>query len=346
MKRLALACEQIAATTKKLQKTTIVADYLKSCQPEEASASAVFLSGRPFPIWEETTLQVGGTLLWKLIAEISGRPERDLTDAYRRLGDLGAVSAEILPARDGSELSIMDVQSRFRQVASARGPAAKGAYVSDLLTQVSPLEAKYIIKIMTGDLRIGLKESLVEEATAKAYGSTLSQVQRANMLLGDIGETVRFAIEGRLAEARMRLFHPLGFMLASPAESAEQALSYFENVLVEDKYDGIRAQAHCANGEVRIFSRTRDEITESFPELPDALSGLPDDVILDGEIVAWNYDGFKEVEPSGRALPFSALQPRLGRKQVSEKLMKQVPIAYLAFDVLYARGELLLERPL
>ena len=88
----------------------------------------------------------------------------------------------------------------------------------------------------------------------------------------------------------MRLFHPLGFMLASPAESAEEALSYFENALVEDKYDGIRAQAHCSGGEVRIFSRTRDEITESFPELPEALAGLPDDVILDGEIVAWKYD--------------------------------------------------------
>ena len=109
------------------------------------------------------------------------------------------------------------------------------------------------------------------------------------MLLGDIGETLKLAVAGKLGEAKMRLFHPLGFMLASPAESAEQALSYFQNALVEDKYDGIRAQAHCSGGEVRIFSRTRDEITESFPELPDALSGLPQDTILDGEIVAWSY---------------------------------------------------------
>ncbi len=126
---------------------------------------------------------------------------------------------------------------------------------------------------MTGDLRIGLKESLVEEAIAKAYGGTLAEVQRANMLLGDIGETLKLAAAGKLDEAKMRLFHPLGFMLASPAESAEQALSYFENALVEDKYDGIRAQAHCSGGEVRIFSRTRDEITESFPELAGRAGG-------------------------------------------------------------------------
>ena len=128
------------------------------------------------------------------------------------------------------------------------------------------------------------------------------------MLLGDIGETVRLASEGRLAQAEMRLFHPLGFMLASPIESAEEGLSYFAEAAVEDKYDGIRAQAHVAGGEVKFFSRTRDEITESFPELPDVLAGLSQDAILDGEIVAWNY-------PAGHARPFSVLQQRLGQEE-------------------------------
>ncbi len=164
------------------------------------------------------------------------------------------------------------------------------------------------------------------------------------MLLGDIGETLHLAAERRLAEARMRLFHPLGFMLASPAESAEDALSYFQNAWVEDKYDGIRAQAHCSGDTVRFFSRTRDEITESFPELPEAFAGLPQDAILDGEIVAWSYL-MGEQDESGRALPFNALQQRLGRKRVSEKLMREVPVTYLVFDVLYAGSELLIDRP-
>jgi DNA ligase-1 len=193
-------------------------------------------------------------------------------------------------------------------------------------------------------LRIGLKESLVEEAIAQAYDATLVQIQRANMLLGNIGETLQLAAERRLAEARMRLFHPLGFMLASPAESAEDALSYFQNAWVEDKYDGIRAQAHCSGDTVRFFSRTRDEITESFPELPEAFAGLPQDAILDGEIVAWSYL-MGEQDESGRALPFNALQQRLGRKRVSEKLMREVPVTYLVFDVLYAGSELLIDRP-
>jgi DNA ligase-1 len=393
MVKLAEACERIAATTKKLEKTAIVAEYLKSRTPDEASVASVFLSGRPFPVWEETTLQVGGSLLWRIVAELSGKSETELTAAYRQFGDLGAVTERVLggdhvgtgtPARPsrakpGSGLSVTEVAARFRQIAAARGAAAKSALVRELLSLSTPLEAKYIVKIMTGDLRIGLKESLVEEAIAKAYGATLREVQRANMLLGDIGETLKLAAAGKLGDARikMRMFHPLGFMLASPAESAEQALSYFPNALVEDKYDGIRAQAHCSNGEVRIFSRTRDEITESFPELPTALAGLPGSVILDGEIVAWSYasaislpeqsvdlDNVARASPqrsgghpahragsetdlqAGSALPFSTLQQRLGRKQVSEKLMLQVPVAYLVFDVLYAGGELLLEHPL
>jgi DNA ligase 1 len=345
MLQLAQSCEQIAGTTKKLEKIAIVADYLKSRTVREAAVSAVFLSGRPFPVWEETTLNVGGALLWRVVEEVSGRPERDLSEAYRRHGDLGTVAAEVLPSGNARDLSVTEIQDRFRKIAAARGPAAKSALVRELLSQVTPLEAKYILKIMTGDLRIGLKESLVEEAIAKAYGSTLAHVQRANMLLGDIGQTLEFAASATLDQAKMRMFHPLGFMLASPVESAEEGLSYFENALVEDKYDGIRAQAHCAGGEVKLFSRTRDDITESFPELPDVLAGIPQEVILDGEIVAWSYL-VGELNELGRALPFSALQKRLGRKKVSDELMRRVPVAYLVFDVLYAGGKLLLEQPL
>jgi len=346
MQRLARSCEQIASTSKKLQKIAIVADFFKSIPSDEAAVAAVFLSGRPFPVWEETTLQVGGALMWRIVQEVSGKSEKELTAVYREVGDLGAVAGKVLPEPAGkADLTPLEVQAQFRQIAVARGPAAKGARMRQLLSQVTPLEAKYVIKILTGDLRIGLKESLVEEAIAKAYDGTLAEVQRANLLLGDIGETLRLAAGQKLGNAHMRLFHPLGFMLASPAESSTEALSYFENASIEDKYDGIRAQAHCSEGKVRFFSRTRDEITESFPELPEALSGLPQDAILDGEIVAWSYLAAESGE-AGRALPFSALQQRLGRKQVSQEIMRKVPVAFLAFDLLYAGGELLIDRPL
>ncbi len=363
MQRFSSACEAIAGTTKKLLKIGIVAEYLKSRTTDEAAVSAVFLSGRAFPAWEETTLQFGGRSLWQIVAELAGKDSDELTAAYRRHGDLGAVAGEVLPEHAGQGLGVLEVEATFRQIAAARGAAAKAALVRDLISRAAPLEAKYIVKIITGDLRIGLKESLVEEAIARAYGGTLAEVQGANMLLGDLGQTLRLAAESKLAEAKMRMFHPLGFMLASPIESAEEGLSYFADAAVEDKYDGIRAQAHVANGEVRFFSRTRDEITESFPELPDALAGLPQDAILDGEIVAWDYpkdlsktwevvdEAASDVSEQkavnlGRARPFSVLQQRLGRKKVSDKMLREIPVAFLVFDVLYAGGELVMDRPL
>ena len=358
MLRFAQTCEAIAATTKKLEKTAIVADYLRLLPVGEASLAAIFLSGRPFAAYRETTLQVGGSLLWRTIKELSGKSEQELTESYRRHGDAGSVAAEVLPDAPQAVLSLGTVSQVFEQIAAVRGPAAKGHLLREVLRQAAPLEAKYIVKIISGDLRIGLKESLVEEAIAKAFDAPFDQVKRANMLLGDVGETLLLATAGKLAEARMRIFHAIDFMLASPVESAEEALSYFKNAAVEDKYDGIRAQAHISQGEVRLFSRTRDEITESFPELPSVLGGLPDGTILDGEIVAWSPGGLgtparqisalttNPAGAEGRAFPFSTLQQRLGRKKVSERMMREVPVAYLVFDVLCSGGELLLDRSL
>jgi DNA ligase-1 len=153
---------------------------------------------------------------------------------------------------------------------------------------------------------------------------------------------LRLAAEHKLDQAQMRLFHPIGFMLASPAQDAEEALSYLDRATVEDKYDGIRAQAHVGGKEdprVRLFSRTLDEISPAFPELPPALRAFPEPLILDGEILAWSPD-------TAQALPFSELQKRLGRKKVSEDMLRRVPVVYMAFDVLFASGELLIEKPL
>ncbi|MGA9529604.1 MAG: ATP-dependent DNA ligase, partial [Terriglobales bacterium] len=287
MLRFAQTAESVAATNSKLAKIALVADYLRSLPIPDAAIAAIFLSGRPFAAHLETTLQVGGALLWRVIADLSGKSETQLLETYRRHGDSGSVAADALPDVQPT-LSLSDIQHAFAEIAAASGPAPKTLLLRQLLARATPLEAKYIVKIISGDLRIGLKESLVEEAIARAFSAKLDQVKRANMLLGDLGETLALAAEGKLAQAHLRLFHPIDFMLASPVESAENALSYFENAAVEDKYDGIRAQAHIGGGDVRLFSRTRDEITGAFPELPIALAGLPHDAILDGEIVAWS----------------------------------------------------------
>jgi DNA ligase 1 len=343
MQLFAETCERIAATTKKTAKVAMLAEYLRARTIGEAAIAAVFLSGRAFPAFDERTLQIGGSALWKLVSEITGAHASAMTAAYRKRGDLGAAAYDVLLARAPSQSSITlaEVRAVFDHVAETRTPAAKAAILKSLLERATALEAKYILKIITGELRIGLKESLVEEAIAKAYDEPFAAVQRANMLLGDVGGTLELTAEHRSEHARMRLFHPIGFMLASPAADAEEAFHYFEHAQVEDKYDGIRAQAHCAGGVVKLFSRTLDEVTSSFPELVPALAEFSGEVILDGEIVAWHH-----AEDGGHARPFGEIQKRLGRKQVSERLIKEVPVAYVVFDVIYAGGELTLDRPL
>lgn len=343
MDTFAGTCEAIAATTRKTEKTKIVADYLRSLASETAPRAAQFLAGQVFPVWEERTLQLGGAQLWRAMAAITGKSEHELSAAYRRHGDLGSAAADVLEgiAPKLSELSIADLESVFDKIASSRDTVTRMAEVQEVLLRLSPLGAKYLVKLITGDMRIGLKESLVEEAVAKAWERPLDQVQRANMLLGDLAETTYLAIENRLGEARLRLFHPIGFMLASPAEDSNDAFEYFEHARVEDKYDGIRAQAHVAEQRVRIFSRTRDDITESFPELVPWLAALPQRAVLDGEILGWDFD-----EDGGRALPFSSLQKRLGRKRVSRTLLREIPVAYVVFDVLQIGDELVIDESL
>jgi len=345
MLRFAQLCEAVAKTTKKLEKRRLVADYFRQQPEQTASLAAIFLSGDVYPAFSERTLNVGGATVWRAVQQLTARSEQEMAEAYRRHGDVGAAAYELWPAEfTGSVLTLPDLAKLLDDIATARGPAAKLEQVSALLRQCSALEAKYAIKMMVGDLRIGMRESLVEEAIAAAYEKSELAVRRANMLLGDLGETLRLAAEDRLEEARMRLFHPLGFMLAAEVKSSEEATSYFTDAQIEDKYDGIRAQVHCGEGRVRIFSRTQDEISESFPELPPVFQNSPEPLVLDGEILAWGTLDMKNA--TGSALPFSALQRRLGRKRVSDKLMREVPVVYVAFDVLFADNELVIDRPL
>ncbi|HEX7175014.1 MAG TPA: ATP-dependent DNA ligase, partial [Pyrinomonadaceae bacterium] len=222
-------------------------------------------------------------------------------------------------------------------LSGTRGTKSKKALVVEALRNATPLEAKYLVKLLTGDLRIGLKEGLVEDSVARAFERPLAEVAHANMLTGDIGEAAVLARRGEHAGLTMRLFHPIKFMLATAAEDlADVARQMPEEFYVEDKFDGIRAQAHAERGRVAIYTRTLDEVTHRFPELVAPLAALPPGVLIDGEIVPVR---------GPEILPFQELQKRLGRKTVGEELLASVPVAFIAYDLLYAAGRVLIGEP-
>jgi DNA ligase-1 len=381
-------CDALAATTKKLEKRALIAQYLKSLPIEDAARAVLWLSGSPFAETDRRTLNTGGSLLSKAVAQFTGADRNAMHAAYRRHGDFGAASADLLASRPAHAaiLTLAALETAFDNLAAARGSASKVRLVTDLLAQAAPVEAKYLIKLILGDMRTGVQQSLVEEAIAAAFDTEVPSVRRAGMLLGNLASVVAMAAQGTLAEARMKLFHPLGFMLASPVATVDEAIERFAGEIepeekeilrastgsaatvanevsseapkaqlpgrpvpqlapgqIEDKYDGIRAQLHCGDpsepGRVGLFSRSREDLSEAFPDLIEAFAAIAEPVILDGEILAWN-------PAAQRALPFSSLQQRIGRKRVTEQMREQIPAVFMAFDVLYGNSELQVEQPL
>ena len=331
MRRWSELAERLAATTRTSEKTALLADYLRGLDPDALPVAAVFLTGRPFAEADQRAAGLGWSAIATTITELAGVPRAALGEAYDRSSDLGIAVAEVLqtaghaPAPEVSP-TLPEVAAAFDAIEAASGPARKAAVLRTLLERADPLTAKYIVKVLGGDLRIGLREGLVEAAIARAFDRALDDVKWAGMLVGDVGLLAGLARDDRLATASLALFHPLKFMLASPAEDAAEIIGRLgPEVWVEDKYDGIRAQLHKRGGEVRLYSRDLHDISGGYPEIVGAAANLPWDGILDGEILAWR---------DGTVLPFIALQGRLGRKAPSQAIQDEIPVIYVAFDAL------------
>ncbi len=331
MRRWSDLAERVAATTRTSEKTALLADYLRSLSPDELPIAAVFLTGRPFPEADQRATGLGWSAMMAAIAALTGASRADMGHAYDRYSDLSLAVEDVL-IRAGHapppELSptLPEVAATFAAIESASGAPAKAQLLHDLLARADPPTAKAIVKVLGGELRIGLREGLVEAAIAKAFERPIDEVKWAGMLTGDIGRLTELARDDRLGDAELALFHPLKFMLASPAEDADEIIGRLgPEVWVEDKYDGIRAQLHKSGPDVRLYSRDLHDISNQFPEIVDAARSLPWTGVIDGEILA-----FKD----GLVLPFISLQARLGRKAPSEAIRADIPVIYVAFDLL------------
>ena len=351
---LATLAEELAGEAGRLKKRALIEIALGRVAAEsveDAGRFCLYLAGQPFAEADPRKLNAGGALLTRAVKAVAGCSDAALTVAYRRHGDLGAAAAEVWPDGLGEGLTLVEVEAAFGLMATARTTAVRAGVVEGLLRRATALEAKYLLKLMLADMRIGVKQSLIEEAIAVAAGADVAAVRHAVMLEADLARAVKRAFAGTLGEAKMRLFHPLGFMLASPVDTPEEAVARFTSKevdagvepFVEDKYDGMRAQVHCGDpeqpGRVAVYSRNREDITESFPEIAEAFQRVTEPLIFDGELLGWNV-------AEGKALPFALLGQRIGRKRVDGAMRRQVPVVFMAFDLLYEGGELILPLPL
>ncbi|MDQ2857695.1 MAG: DNA ligase, partial [Candidatus Eremiobacteraeota bacterium] len=343
----AAACDAIAAAPAKLAKIERLATYFRSLEAADLRAAARFLSGNPLAAHDDRKLAIGGRTLLAAADRVWGASEAALSAAYTATGDLGETLARVArePADPGlfaETLTPAALARMLDELASSEGKSAgkRRQAVCERAYRAcrDPREVAYVTKILTGELRIGLREGLVLDAIARAFERDAATVRRAAMAAGDVGAVALAAQAGSLEQIAIRYGAPIGYMLATPMAFGS---SYRELAagtwLVEDKYDGIRAQAHLRHGTVRLFSRTFSEISRAFPEVVAALKHCPHDAIFDGEIVA---------RRDGVVLPFRYLQPRLQRIDPPPELQAEIPAQFLVFDVLAAGDRFLLDEPL
>ena len=331
--------DAVRATTKKSAKLETLGAYFRGLGDEDLAIAARLFSGRPFPRTDERVLTVGWRSLSDALLERSGRSGDDMAASYQRHADLGDVAADLLEGVVTERpLTLRDVADAFDAIAAASGTTAKRGLLRALLARCDAGTARYVVKIIAGETRIGLREGLLEDALARAFGRDREAVGRAHMLAGDIGATAVLARRGELGSATFVHFAPIGMMLATPVlDLIEVEKRFPPPYVVDDKYDGVRAQVHKQGDRVELYSRTFDRVTDRFPELLPALREIPGSFVLDAEVLSF---------ADGRAIPFTRFQTRLGRKVVSEELARELPATLVVFDLLERDGASLLDRPL
>jgi ATP-dependent DNA ligase I len=350
--------EAIRATPAKLEKIRLISDYLRGLTSEQLPVATTYFTGRAFAQSDPRVLQVGWAVIFRALQDATKISEPEFHRIASKHGDAGKSAFEVLDDRTVPQpFSIVESAELFQNLHRARGPIAKAKLLRERFSILSAREGEYVVKILTGDLRIGLREGLVEEGISKAFDVSLEEVKQANMLLGDIGRTAVLAARKELHSAELSIFRPIKCMLATPEPSANAVWNRFieaanverdqsassspATVYVEDKFDGIRAQLHRSRGRVEIFSRDLRRITKQFPELVEQARSFDQELIVDGEIIAFD---------EGRRLTFFDLQKRLGRKEDIADLfagaVADVPVAFVIFDLLWMNGRSLLKTPL
>lgn len=337
--RFAITADEVGRLERKAEKVSTLADYLRSLSLDTAAAAALFFTARAFPQSDQRRLGVGWALLKRALLEVAGASEAEYRASRHRFADGGEAAQAMLPAKaPGRGLSVLELGTLFARLAATTAPDAKLELLRAWLQQLSPLEAKYGVKIILGDLRIGLKEALVEESIALSADAAPDLVRMASMLVGDITVVMRAARQGTLAQLEHQVFQPVQFMLASPEPDAASILGRLAApVWLEEKYDGIRLQVHKQAARVELYSRDLHRIGAQFTDLTARLATLPGDFVIDGELLAWRDE---------RALPFAELQKRLGRQGDDFFLGAAIPVSVSAYDLLWVEGRSLLSRPL
>ena len=352
-------CEKIRETASKNMKVKILSEYILSLNDDESLFIVIlFFSNRIFPRGSKFVMNIGFSTIMQVLSEIATLDSNLIQKIYLEYGDMGALSEYAVSRKNvvslfrEQPLTLLSVYKQLKEIADTIGSGSgkdKKNILKGLLIDSLPLEAKYLIKIINREMRIGLTEGLVEVAISEAFRQDLTYVRNAMLVSGDISQVALLAKRNLLHTALIKPLTPISYMLADVMFTAKEIMDYYKKALIcEFKYDGIRAQMHKSGQQIMLFSRKLSDVTEAFPELVKAAlnvklmsstSALLSDIdfIFDGEVMAFQDD---------KPLHFQELQKRLHKKNLTQQTMAQVPLVYVVYDIIYLNGDSLIASPL
>jgi DNA ligase-1 len=345
--------EKLRGTQSRLEKTSIIAGFIKDVPADDLPIVVTFLTGRVFPMWDERKIGIASQTIIKVISTITYNPEKKVVESYKHTGHLGVTAEEMFQKRKqtmffgADEITVRNVYDTFAEIAKLTGAGSatkKQKVLIGLLHRATPKEAEYIVSLAMEYVLSGAKEGVMEESIARAFGVEADLVRRANMLTSDLGETARVAkLKGEqgLRRISIRPMRPVRPMLAQNVASIREALDVMGGRAdFETKYDGARLQVHKLGSEVRLYSRRLENLTDALPEIVEYVrqSVKADSAILDSECIATD-------PKTGRPVPFQNILTRLRRIYKVEETQKLFPLFLRPFDILYVNGESTIDLP-
>lgn len=348
---LAEVFDELEKTSSYLEKTRIISGLLKKSPKEEVERVILLLLGRPWPAYASKETGVGPQQLKKAIAVASGYSTADVDERLKKVGDFGEITMQLLEKRRQQSLlrenlTVKDVFFTVKNLPEITGSGSvdrKIAEIAKLLTNASPVEGKFIVRTVLGDLRIGVAEGRLRDALATAFGIEPGKIEHAYMLTTDyslVAKTIAEKGEGGLKALGVSVGHPVNPMLAQRAESIDEIMERMKGkAAFEIKLDGIRIQVHKDSEKIFLFTRRMEDYTSMFPDMIEPLrkSLKPRKAIVDGELVA--------IDPSTKKpMPFQEVLKRR-RKYGIERATKEIPVELHLFDVLLVEDKTLIDEP-
>lgn len=346
--------EKLDSTQKTLEKTNILAELYQEAG-DELPDVVLLCTGQPFPSWKNMDLGVSSKTLVKIISKATGRNEEEITEVWKNQGDLGLAAEKMVEKKTQQrlmtqELDVAKVMKRLQKVAEMEAQGLSGSVdqdkkqkeLAELISSAEPEEARYLARIIINNLRLGIGEGTIRDALAEAFfdGEHVEDIQQAYDFTNDFAEVAKASQESieEVRSLELELYRPIKSMLAKKVETIEEGFEEVgEPAVIDYKYDGMRAQIHVKDGEVKVFTRRLEDVTEQFPDVVEAVEENidSDNCIVDAEIVGYDPE-------DGSMIPFQKLSKRIKRKYEIQKLKAEIPVTVRPFDLIYL-GEPILQ---